>query len=122
MRKFLVALCLFCVALPGLCRSISYVERDGSWVYLYDENGRRYKTLGGSSVGEIMGWSSSFFVSVSGSWVYLYDADGRRYKTLGRSSVGDIIGVSGDTFTSRNGGWIYTYNREGKRISTRAAR
>lgn len=122
MKKFLVALCLVCCALPGVCRTLSYVERDGSWIYLYDENGRRFKTLGASSVGEVAGWSGSFFVTVSGSWIYLYDADGRRYKTLSRSSVGEIIGVSGDTFISRNGSWVYTYDRNGRRVSTRAAR
>ena len=73
-------------------------------------------------MGEVKGYSSTFFVSRNGSWVYLYDAEGRRYKTMSYSSVGDVTGVSGETFTSRNGSWIYTWTKEGKKINTRAAR
>ena len=101
---------------------ISSVETSGSWVYLYDETGHRYKTLSVSSVGDVMGYSSTFFVTRKGSWVYLFDSEGRRYKTLSASSVGEVTGVAGDTFTSRNGSWIYTWNKDGKKINTRAAR
>ena len=104
-------------------RSISDIRPQGSsWYIMYDENGRRYKTLTASSVGRIMGWSSTFFVSCKGSWIYLYDAEGRRYKTMAASSVGDVIAVSGNTFTSRKGSWIYTYDSTGRRINTRSAR
>ena len=101
---------------------ISSVETSGSWVYLYDETGRRYKTLSVSSVGEVMGYSSTFFVTKKDAWIYLYDSEGRRYKTLSVSFVGDMTGVAGETFTSRNGAWVYTWNRDGKKIGTRAAR
>ena len=101
---------------------ISSVENHGSWVYMYDQNGNRYKTLSTSSVGEVMGYSSTFFVSRNGSWIYLYDSEGRRYKTMSYSTVGDVTGVAGDTFTSRNGSWIYTWDKDGRRIKTRSAR
>lgn len=100
---------------------ISSVETSGSWVYLYNSKGMKYRTLSASSVGRVMGYSSSFFVSESGSWVYLYDADGKRYKTISKSSVGEVTGVAGDTFTSRSGSWIYTWDKDGKKINTRAA-
>lgn len=100
---------------------ISSVESSGSWVYMYDASGHKYKTLSGVSVGQVMGYSSSFFVSRNGSWIYLYDADGNKYKTLSYVSVGDVTGVSGDTFTSRNGSWIYTWSKDGRKINTRAA-
>ena len=110
------------VAVMASVHMISSVETNGSWIYMYDESGHRYKTLSVSSVGEVKGYSSTFFVSRNGSWIYLFDSEGRRYRTMSYSSVGDITGVAGDTFTSRNGSWIYTWNKDGKKISTRAAR
>lgn len=105
----------------AMAEEISSVESTGSWVYLYNAKGKKYRTLSASSVGTIKGYSSKFFVSESGSWVYLYDADGKRYRTLSKSSVGDVIGVAGDTFTSRSGSWIYTWSSDGKKINTRSA-
>ena len=103
-------------------RRISNVETSGSWVYMYDQNGKCYKTLSASSVGEVKGFSSSFFVSRNGSWVYLWNSEGKRYKTMSYSSVGDVVGVAGDTFTSRSGSWVYTWSKEGKKLDTRSAR
>ena len=110
------------IAMMASVHKISSVETNGSWVYMYDESGHRYKTLSVSSVGEVKGYSSTFFVSHNGSWIYLFDSEGRRYKTLSYSSVGDVTGVAGETFTSRHGSWIYTWNRDGKKISTQSAR
>ena len=101
---------------------ISSIDQGGTWIYLYNESGQKYKTLTVSSVGEIVGYSSTFFVSRSGNWYYLWDADGQKYKTLSVSSIGEIISVSGDTFTSRTANWIYTWDRNGNKINTRAAR
>lgn len=122
MKKLLFALTLV-VSVTAACfaEKISDIQQTGSWVYLYNESGKRYKTMSASSVGEILGWSSSFFVSQKGGWIYLHDSDGKRYKTMSASSVGDVIGVAGNTFTSRKGGWIYTYDASGKRINTRSA-
>ena len=121
MGKILTILAVTMAILASV-HKISSVETHGSWVYMYDESGNRYKTLSVSSVGEVKGYSSTFFVSRNGSWIYLFDSEGRRYKTLSYSSVGDVTGVAGETFTSRHGSWIYTWNKDGKRISTRSAR
>lgn len=107
---------------PANPHKISSVETHGSWVYMYDQNGNRYKTLSTNTVGEIKGYGSTFFVSRNGSWIYLFDSEGKRYKTMSYSTVGDVIGVAGDTFTSRKDSWIYTWDRDGKRIKTRSAR
>ena len=120
MGKFLSIMAVVLAMLAG-AHKISSVETSGNWVYLYDDTGHRYKTLSASSVGEVKGYSSEFFVSQNGSWIYLYNSEGQRYKTLSASSVGEITGVAGNTFTSRNGAWIYTWSRDGKRIKTRAA-
>lgn len=119
--KFLHIAVVALAVLAG-AHKISSVETSGSWVYMYDDSGHRYKTLSASSVGEVKGYSSEFFVSQNGSWIYLYDSEGQRYKTLSASSVGTVTGVSGETFTSRNGSWIYTWDKEGKKINTRATR
>lgn len=121
MMKFLHIAILSLVLLAGT-HKISSVETSGSWIYLYDESGHRYKTLSTSSVGEVKGYCSDFFVSQNGSWICLYDSEGKRYKTLSASSVGEVTGVSGETFTSKNGSWVYTWNRDGKKVNTRAAR
>lgn len=119
--------CLLLLSLVGSwltlsAEEISSVETSGSWVYLYNSKGSKYRTLSVSSVGTVLGYSSSFFVSENGSWIYLYDSDGKKYKTLSKSSVGTVTGVAGNTFTSRSGSWIYTWDKNGKKINTRSAR
>ena len=120
MKKLVLFLLLFAI-LPMKGEVISSVESSGSWIYMYNSQGKKYQTLSKSSVGEVKGFISSFFVSENGSWIYLWNSEGRKYQTLSKSSVGDVIGVAGDTFTSKNGSWIYTWNKEGKKINTRSA-
>ncbi len=121
MKRFLLATLLIIAAITLKAEDISVIERSGSWYYLYDANGRRYKTIPAQPVGEIKGWSSTFFVSQNGSWIYLYDANGRRYKTLPTNPIGQIISVTSGGFVARNGSWIRTYDTQGKHISTRPA-
>ena len=118
----LLALALMGILMGTGVPRISSIEQNGSWVYMYNESGKKYKTLSSSTVGEVVGYSSTFFVSRSGSWIYLWDSNGKKYKTLSASSIGEVIGVAGDTFTSRNGSWIYTWDRNGKKLNTRSAR
>lgn len=121
MKKYLI-IAAFLLAIPSLkAEQISDVENNGSWVYIYDSNGKKYKTLSASTVGTVVGFSSNFFVSENGSWIYLWDADGKKYHTMSKSTVGTVIGVAGNTFTSRNGNWIYTWDKDGKKINTRYA-
>lgn len=121
MKKIFFIIFLTMFGLSSKAEQISSVETSGSWVYIYNAKGQKYKTLSTSTVGTVMGYSSSFFVSQNGSWIYLWDSEGRKYKTLSKSTVGDVMGVAGDTFTSRNGSWIYTWDKEGKKINTRSA-
>lgn len=121
MKKLLIVMTLLLGGLAAYAEEISSIEQSGGWVYLYNAQGRKYKSLSASSVGTILGYSSTFFVSTSGSWIYLWDADGRKYKSMSKSSVGDVIGVAGDTFTSRSGSWIYTWSRDGRKLNSRAA-
>ncbi len=121
--KLLITLSLMWFSIANLqAQSISHIETTKSWYYIYDQDGKKIKTLS-TSQGELKGYSSSFYIIKQGSAFYItYDVNGKRLHTFGVGSVGEILSVSGDTFTSRNGAWIYTWSKEGKKISTRAAR
>ena len=121
--KLLITLSLMWFSIANLqAQSISHIETTKSWYYIYDQDGKKIKTLS-TSQGELQGYSSSFYIIKQGSAFYItYDVNGKRLHTFGVGSVGEILSVSGDTFTSRNGAWIYTWRKEGKKISTRAAR
>ena len=120
--KKLLFLILMLAASSGLkAQSISYIETTKAWYYIYDQAGKKIKTLS-TSQGKLVGYSSTFYIIKQGSAFYVtYDPTGRRLHTFGVNSVGEILSASGDTFTSRLGSWIYTWSKDGKKISTRSA-
>ena len=119
MKKLLIIMALL-LSVAGLeAQSISHIETTKNWYYIYDQDGKKAKTLS-ATIGELQGFSSSFFVVKNGSWYYIYDATGKKTKTLSESTVGKVLSVAGETFTSQVGSWIYTWSKEGKKISTRA--
>ena len=122
--KRIMTLLLFALMALGMQaqKQISYIKQDGSWYHVYDESGKKITTVSKSSVGEIKGWGTDFFVSLDGSWYKIYDSNGKKISTLSKSSVGDVIGVSGNTFTSKDGGWIKIYDKTGKKIDTRSSK
>ena len=112
--KLLITLSLMWFSIANLqAQSISHIETTKNLYYIYDQNGKKIKTLS-TSQGELKGYSSTFYIT--------YDVNGKRLHTFGAASVGEILAVSGDTFTSRQGAWIYTWSKEGKKINTRAAK
>ena len=122
MKKLLLSLTLLLSGLTLQAQSISHIETTKAWYYIYDQDGKKIKTLS-TSQGELKGYSSTFYIIKQGSAFYItYDVNGKRLHTFGVGSVGEILSVSGDTFTSRNGAWIYTWRKEGKKINTRAAK
>jgi len=121
MKKLLLSIVLLLSVANLQAQSISHIETTKNWYYIYDQDGKIIKTLS-STIGELQGFSASFFVVKSGSWYYIYDANGKKTKTLSESTVGKVLSVSGETFTSQVGSWIYTWSKEGKKIGTRAAR
>ena len=103
-------------------QSISSIETTKNWYYIYDQDGKKVKTIS-TSQGELKGYSSTFYIIKQGTAFYItFDVNGKRLHTWGVSSVGEILGVAGDTFTSRQGAWIYTWSKDGKNINTRAAK
>lgn len=126
MRKYLVMMLLVLSTVMAMGQGrkmiqISDIRRSGSWYYIYDQNGRRQKTFS-ASIGELVGFSSEFYILRSGSWYHLYDSGARQYKTLSVSSTGVILNVTGNVFVAQRGSWISTYDKNGKRLSTRSAR
>jgi len=121
MKIFLI-LALTLLSMTNLrAQSISHIETTKNWYYIYDQDGKKIKTLS-TSQGELKGYSSTFYIIKQGSAFYVtYDVNGKRLHTFGAASVGEILAVTGDTFTSRQGAWIHTWSKEGKKISTRAA-
>ena len=122
MKKLLLSIFLLLSVANLQAQSISHIEATKSWYNIYDQNGKKIKTLS-TSQGELKGYSSTFYIIKQGSAFYVtYDVNGKRLHTFGAATVGEILAVSGDTFTSRQGVWIYTWSKEGKKISTRAAK
>ena len=121
MKKIILLILVMQSVLSLRAQSISHIETTRSWYYIYDQNGKKIKTLS-SSIGELKGYSSSFYIIKQGSGFYItYDVNGKQLHTFSAASVGEIVGVAGDTFTSRNGSWIYTWTKDGKKISTRSS-
>ena len=122
MKKLLLSIFLLLSVTNLQAQSISYIETTKNWYYIYDQDGKKIKTLS-TSQGELKGYSSTFYIIKQGSAFYVtYDVNGKRLHTFGAASVGEILAVSGDTFTSRLGVWIYTWSKDGKKICTRAAK
>ena len=111
MKKLLLSIFLLLSVANLQAQSISHIETTKSWYYIYDQDGKKIKTLS-TSQGELKGYSSTFYIIKQGSAFYVtYDVNGKRLHTFGVSGVGEILAVSGDTFTSRQGSWIYTWNK-----------
>ena len=123
MRLFVLFVLIWAaVSMQAQQKEISHIETTKNWYYIYDESGKKIKTLYRSGIGDIKGWGKDFFVTKRGAYYLICDAEGKTLKTLGAQSVGEVVSVSSSTFTSRLSVWIYTWNKEGKKINTRAAK
>ena len=122
MRLFVIFVLIWAaVSVQAQQKEISYIETTKNWYYIYDESGKKIKTLYRSGIGEIKGWGKDFFVTKRGAFYLICDAEGKTLRTLGVQSVGEVVSVSSSTFTSRLGVWIYTWNKDGKKVQTRGA-
>ena len=126
MKRLLYSLILILLSLASLPisaqdKEISYIESTGSWHYLFDAKGKKIAGYSRSSVGEVVGWGSTFFIGKNTGFYRIYDVKGRVIKALSANNVGKVIAVSGNTFTSQNGNWIYIWDKNGKKVGTRPA-
>lgn len=118
MKTIIVIGFLFAVVAVNT-QSISHIETTKAWYNIYDQEGKRIKSLS-TGLGELVGYSSSFYIIKQKTGFYItYDVNGRQLHTFSTGIVGDILSVSGDTFTSRKGSWIYTWSKDGNLISSR---
>ena len=100
-------------------KSISYIEMTSTWVHVYDESGKKIYTDTRSRFGDVVGYSSSFFIVKRGSFYVIYGVDCRAKQTLDASNIGEILSVTGDTFTARKGSFISIYDKTGKKLNVR---
>ena len=121
MRILLIILMtLLAVGVQAQRQQISHIEETKNWYYVYDEAGKKIGGLSRSSVGDLKGWGSDFFLAKYYSFYRIYDAKGKVLKAMNVPDVGEIVGVSGNTITSRKGSWIFTWNKDGKKLSARS--
>ena len=121
MKKLLISAILLFSVLTLQAQSISHIETTKAWYYIYNQDGKKIKTIS-TSLGELMGYSSTFYIIKQGRAFYItFDINGKRLHTFGVSSVGEILSATGDTFTSKQGVWIHTWSKDGKKISTTRA-
>lgn len=100
-------------------KSISYIEMTSTWVHVYDESGKNIYTDTRSRFGDVVGYSSYFFIVLRGSFYVLYDANCKRLNTLSVENIGEILSVAGKTFVARKRSFVSTYDLTGKRLNTR---
>ncbi|MDE5870220.1 MAG: hypothetical protein K2H18_08295 [Muribaculaceae bacterium] len=120
MKKYLLLFIFSIFSLTAPARSISDVQKDGTWYRIFDENGKLYKTVSEVTTGELKGFSSTIIIFQNGAFFYVYDTDFKKLFTGAVATCGEINSVAGNTFTTKYGNWIYTYDKNGKKINTRA--
>lgn len=123
MEKLFLSLALIMASVAAFAEShqLSSIEQSGSWYNLYDAAGKKYKSLSTSS-GELLGWSSQYFVLKSYSWYNIYDAEGKKVRSMPVSS-GDFVSITGSQMILRSGSWLNTYDLStGRKVNSRPAR
>ena len=119
--RILFALLAFLFASSAFAQEIAYIESDGNWHRLYDAKGKQIKGFARSSIGEVVGWGSTFFVGKNTGFYRIFDVKGRVIASQSISNVGEVLSVSGNTITSRKGNWILIWDNKFKKIGSRPA-
>ena len=79
---------------------ISDVQTKGSWIEVFDSNGKKASTMSSSNK-EVVAVASDFFVVVAGSWIETYDEKCKKIATM--SSSNKIVrGGAGSAFKSQS--------------------
>ena len=101
---------------------ISSIETRGNQVHLYDEGGRKYKTLTTSVIGQVQAYSAEIFITEKHGWIYIFDSEGQKLRTLSASYVGTVLSCVNNTFTSRKGSMVYIWDKNGNKIHSRSVK
>ncbi|MBP5393546.1 MAG: hypothetical protein J6Y59_07000 [Bacteroidaceae bacterium] len=123
MKKERIILALLALLFAGIAaaQEIAYIESDRNWHRLYDAKGKKIGGFARSSVGEVVGWGSTFFVGKNTGFYRIYDVKGRVTASQSISNVGEVLSVSAGTITSRKGNWILIWDDKFKKIGSRPA-
>jgi len=123
MKKGRIVLALLALLFTGniIAQEIAYIESDRNWHRLYDAKGKLIKGFARSSVGEVVGWGSTFFVGKNTGFYRVFDVKGRVTASQSIGNVGDVLSVSAETITSRKGSWILIWDKKFKKIGSRPA-
>lgn len=105
----------------GSGKSLSKIQQRGAFYELYDASGKKYKSVSVATIGTIVGYSSSFFISQKGAFYVLYNSEAKKYKSIS-ITLGEIVSITGETFVLRRGAFLDTYDKNCKKISTRPVR
>ena len=82
MKKLLLSIFLLLSVTNLQAQSISHIETTKNWYYIYDQNGKKIKTLS-TSQGELKGYSSTFYIIKQESAFYVtYDVQGKRLQDV----------------------------------------
>ena len=114
MEKGRIILALLALLFAGIAaaQEISYIESDGNWHRLYDAKGKKIGGFARSSVGEVVGWGSTFFVGKNTGFYRIFDVKGRVKASQSISNVGEVLSVTAETITSRKGNWILIWDKK----------
>ena len=119
--RFVFAFLALLSAAVAAAQEISYIESDANWHRLYDAKGKQIRGFARSSVGEVVGWGSTFFVGKNTGFYRIFDVKGRVIASQSISNVGEVLSVSAGTITSRKGNWILIWDKDFKKIGSRPA-
>ena len=99
--------------------TISDIQQKGRWYAIFDETGKKIKEIPVSK-GNLLGFSSSFFILVSGRWYATYDGNCNKIKDI-PVQKGEFQSIAGDTFILQHGRWLTTYRSDGTKVAERPA-
>ena len=119
--RIILALLALLFARMAAAQEISYIESDRSWHRLYDAKGKQIKGFARSSVGEVVGWGSTFFVGKNTGFYRIFDVKGKVIASQSISNVGEVLSVTAETITSRKGNWILVWDKNFKKVGSRPA-
>ena len=81
MKKLLLSIVLLLSVANLQAQSISHIETTKNWYYIYDQDGKKTKTLSESTVGKVLSVSGETFTSQVGSWIYTWSKEGKKIGT-----------------------------------------
>lgn len=120
MRKLIIIIILmFGLFGSSSGQQISHIMERNGWYRLFDQNGKYYTTVS-MNEGQMVTYTSNYFILYRNGWYILYNSQGRKYKTMDANILGEIVASTSVGFTTERNGWLYTFDIQGNKINTRS--